>query len=124
VVLRDVGWSGMDWFNLVQLREQWKALVNMVMNLQVPQSVKKFLKKFLSSFTSCGGFSRRAQLHGVRFLFFSNSQLVASSCDCCFCFKSCMLSYHQKGSQSKKGLFFRGLRIITLIFSSVVFVEE
>jgi hypothetical protein len=34
--LRDVGWSGMDWIDLAHDRNQWRALVNMVMNLQVP----------------------------------------------------------------------------------------
>jgi hypothetical protein len=31
--LRVAGWDGMDWIDLAQDREQWKALVNMVMNL-------------------------------------------------------------------------------------------
>jgi hypothetical protein len=34
--LREIGWSGMDWINLAQDRNQWRALVNSVMNLQVP----------------------------------------------------------------------------------------
>jgi hypothetical protein len=34
--LREVGWGGMDWIHLAQDRDQWRALVNMVMNLQVP----------------------------------------------------------------------------------------
>jgi hypothetical protein len=33
---RELGWCGMDWIDLVQDREQWRAVVNMVMNLQVP----------------------------------------------------------------------------------------
>jgi hypothetical protein len=31
-----IGWDGMDWINLAQDRDQWRALVNTVMNLQVP----------------------------------------------------------------------------------------
>jgi hypothetical protein len=31
--LREMGWGGMDWIDLVQDREQWRALVNMVMNV-------------------------------------------------------------------------------------------
>jgi hypothetical protein len=33
--LREIGWDGMDWIDLGQDRDQWRALVNMVMNLQV-----------------------------------------------------------------------------------------
>jgi len=33
--LREVGW-GMDWINLAQDREGWRALENAVMNLRVP----------------------------------------------------------------------------------------
>jgi hypothetical protein len=56
--LREIGWDGMDWIDLDQNRDQWRALVNTVMNLRVPQNAGKFL----STCTS-GGFSRRAQLH-------------------------------------------------------------
>jgi hypothetical protein len=34
--LRDIGWGGKDWIELVQDRDQWRALENTVMNLQVP----------------------------------------------------------------------------------------
>jgi hypothetical protein len=34
--LREMGWGGMDWINLAQDRDQWRALVNMVIDLQVP----------------------------------------------------------------------------------------
>jgi hypothetical protein len=34
--LRKTGWDGMDWIDLAQDRAQWRALVNTVMNLQVP----------------------------------------------------------------------------------------
>jgi hypothetical protein len=34
--LRKIGWHCMDWIDLAQVRYQWRALVNMVMNLRVP----------------------------------------------------------------------------------------
>jgi hypothetical protein len=34
--LREIGWNGMDWIELAQDRDQWRALVNTVMNLRVP----------------------------------------------------------------------------------------
>jgi hypothetical protein len=34
--LREIGWDGIDWIDLAQDRDQWRALVNTVMNLRVP----------------------------------------------------------------------------------------
>jgi hypothetical protein len=34
--LREIGWDGMDWIELAQDRDQWRALVYSVMNLRVP----------------------------------------------------------------------------------------
>jgi hypothetical protein len=34
--LRDIRWDGMDWIDLAQDKDQWKALVNTGMNLGVP----------------------------------------------------------------------------------------
>jgi hypothetical protein len=34
--LREIGWDGMDWIDLTQNRDQWRALVNTIMNLRVP----------------------------------------------------------------------------------------
>jgi hypothetical protein len=36
--LRETGWDGMDWMDLAQDRDQWRALVNTVMNLRGPFS--------------------------------------------------------------------------------------
>jgi hypothetical protein len=34
--LREIGWDAMVWIDLAQDRDQWRALVNTVMNLLVP----------------------------------------------------------------------------------------
>jgi hypothetical protein len=36
MVLREIGWEGVDWIHLAQDRDQWWALVNTVINLWVP----------------------------------------------------------------------------------------
>jgi hypothetical protein len=33
---REIGWGGMDWIDLAQDRDQWRALVKTLMNLRVP----------------------------------------------------------------------------------------
>jgi hypothetical protein len=45
---------------VAESRDQWRALVNTIMNLRVPQNVGRFL-----NICTTGGFSRRAQLHEV-----------------------------------------------------------
>jgi hypothetical protein len=34
--LREVKWEGVDWTHLAQNTDQWRAVVNTVMNLRVP----------------------------------------------------------------------------------------
>jgi hypothetical protein len=52
--LRAIGWVGVDWIDLAQDRDQWRALVNTVMNLRVPQNAGKGC--------TTDSFSRRTQL--------------------------------------------------------------
>jgi hypothetical protein len=33
--LRETGWDGADWMDMAQDRDQWRALVNTVLNLRV-----------------------------------------------------------------------------------------
>jgi hypothetical protein len=57
--LREIGWDDMDWIDLAEDRDQWRAHMNTVMNLRVPQNAGKFLCG-----CTIGSFLRRAQLHG------------------------------------------------------------
>jgi hypothetical protein len=36
LILREVGWDGMNWIDLAEDRDQWRALVNMLKNLHIP----------------------------------------------------------------------------------------
>jgi hypothetical protein len=41
--LQKMGCGGMDWIDLAQDRERWRALVNAIMNLRVAQNEGNFL---------------------------------------------------------------------------------
>jgi hypothetical protein len=58
--LREIGWDVMNWIDLVQDMNQWRALVNTVINLRVSYNVGKFFSN-----STTGGFSRRTQLYEV-----------------------------------------------------------
>jgi hypothetical protein len=34
--LRQIGWDVVDWMDIAQDRDQWRALVNTILNLRVP----------------------------------------------------------------------------------------
>jgi hypothetical protein len=58
--LIEIEWNGMDWIDLTQDRDQWRAVVNMATKLRVPQNAWKFLSNFIT-----GDISRRVQLHEI-----------------------------------------------------------
>jgi hypothetical protein len=43
MVLREIVWGGLNWIELTQVTDQWKALVNTIMSLRVIKNVRKFL---------------------------------------------------------------------------------
>jgi len=61
---RIIGWEGVDWIHLVQHRDQWRALVDMVMKLRVPQKVGNFWTRWTTT-----SFWKKTLLHEVSYDF-------------------------------------------------------
>jgi hypothetical protein len=40
--IREIDWDGTDWIDVAQDRDQWSALVNTIMNFQVPKNAGNF----------------------------------------------------------------------------------
>jgi len=57
--LQEVGLRGMDWIDLAQYSDRWRALVNAVMNIRVPLNAGNFSTKMKQV-----SFSRRNLVHG------------------------------------------------------------
>jgi hypothetical protein len=55
--LREIGWDVVDWMDMAHDRDQWRALVNTVLNLRVPYIAGGFLRG-----CTIDSSSRRAQL--------------------------------------------------------------
>jgi hypothetical protein len=36
MALREMGWGGIEWFDLAKNSDEWKAVLNMVMNFWFP----------------------------------------------------------------------------------------
>jgi hypothetical protein len=49
--IREIGWGGVDWIDMLEDRDQWRALVNAVMKFRIPQNIGKFLSSCIT-----GGF--------------------------------------------------------------------
>ena len=60
MVLQEVGCRSMDWIELAQDRDRWRALVNAVMHLWAPYSAGNFLTALKTV-----SFSGRTLLRGV-----------------------------------------------------------
>jgi hypothetical protein len=56
--LREIDWDGMDRVDLAQDRDQWRAIVNTIMDLRIPYNFGNLLRGY-----TIGGFSRKVQLH-------------------------------------------------------------
>jgi hypothetical protein len=57
VDFKEIVWGDVNWIDLAQDRDQWRALMNTIMNFRVPNNAGKIL-----SSCTIGGFSRRTQL--------------------------------------------------------------
>jgi hypothetical protein len=44
----EIEWRGIDWISLAQDRHKWRTLVNVVMNLRVPQNAGKLSSGYIS----------------------------------------------------------------------------
>jgi hypothetical protein len=58
--LREISRVGMGWIDLADWREEWRALVNILMNFRVSLNTGKFLNR-----CATGGFSRRPRFHEI-----------------------------------------------------------
>jgi hypothetical protein len=108
--LREIEWDGMDWIDLAEDKDQWRALINTVMNLRVSED-----GKFLSSCTT-GGFSGRTQLHGVSY---NNNTKEEYQCHHVAHFPKCVYFFNTAVKSNDIDTYIRA-RCIAYIFTSLV----
>jgi hypothetical protein len=41
--LQEVAWKNIDWIDMAQYKDKWRAIVNAVMNIRLPQNAGNFL---------------------------------------------------------------------------------
>ena len=58
--IQEVGWGGIDWIDLPQETDRWRAVVHAVMNFRVPLNGGSFF-----TIVELVSFSRRTLLYGV-----------------------------------------------------------
>jgi hypothetical protein len=58
----EAGWAGVEWIDLAQNKDFWRALLNAVMNRWVPLNGRELS----SGYTTCG-LSSSVQLHRVSY---------------------------------------------------------
>jgi hypothetical protein len=66
---RETGLEGLDWLHLTQDREQCWPLVNMIMNLWVPQKVGDFLTRCIMVYS-------QEELSSMEFVMVDNNYII------------------------------------------------
>jgi hypothetical protein len=90
--LRELGWEGVDWMHLAQDRDQWRAVVNTMMNLRFPWN--SWLAKWI--------FSSQEWLCPMKLVSQSVSQSVTSFPSFSSAFLICVITKHWKSKLVNK----------------------
>jgi hypothetical protein len=71
-MLKEASCEGVDWIYLAQDKDQWRAVMNTVMNRRVPLKTGMF-----STRRAIISVSRRSVFHGVSYSLIGNDTLIA-----------------------------------------------